>query len=179
MEQPAAKVKQRLDTKLEAEAAEFLVLGHLLLHGISAYKAYVNFPGYDLLAINPQTRRQARLQVKSRFRTDWDGFIIKDCENCDFVIFVALNRGKGGGKKMGCHKEPPQFFILPIEWVREVRDPTNKWKKIVKSRLKGIADFEGCWPQISDFLAVKTENQTGEQTEEEGLCPQLMNWQEP
>jgi hypothetical protein len=36
--------KKRLDTKLEAEAAEFLVLGHLLLEKISAFKAYVNYP---------------------------------------------------------------------------------------------------------------------------------------
>lgn len=40
----------RQDTKLESQGAEFLVLGHLLIAGISACKAYVNFSGYDLTA---------------------------------------------------------------------------------------------------------------------------------
>jgi len=103
------KGKTRLDTKLEAEAAEFFVLAHLLLHRISAYKAYVNFPGYDLIAADAESGRLARLQVKSRYRSDWDGFIIKDCENCDFVVFVALNRGKGGGsRKEGVDEDKSQ-----------------------------------------------------------------------
>jgi len=40
----------RLNIKLESEAAEFFVLGHLLLERITAFKAYTNFPGYDLIA---------------------------------------------------------------------------------------------------------------------------------
>jgi len=51
---------KRLDTKLEAEAAEFLVLGRLLLERIVAFKAYVNFPGYDLIAANADRARTAR-----------------------------------------------------------------------------------------------------------------------
>jgi len=92
------KEKLRLDTKLEAEAAEFLVLGHLLLNRISAFKAYVNFPGYDLIATNADNNSSARLQVKSRYRTDWDGFIIKNL-NCDFVVFVTLNLWLWNAKK--------------------------------------------------------------------------------
>jgi hypothetical protein len=57
--------KQRLDTKLEAEAAEFFVLGHLLLERILAFKAYVNFPGYDLIATDADSNTSARLQVKN------------------------------------------------------------------------------------------------------------------
>ena len=88
------KKQKRLDTKLEAEAAEFLVLGQLLLERISAFKAYVNFPGYDLIATDAERNSSAKLQVKSRYCTDWDGFIIKNYD-CDFVIFVTLNRGYG------------------------------------------------------------------------------------
>lgn len=40
----------RLDTRLEAEGAEFLVLGQLLLQRIASYKTYTNMPGYDLVA---------------------------------------------------------------------------------------------------------------------------------
>ena len=45
---------KKQDTKLESEGAEFLVLGHLLIESIAAYKAYINFPGYDLTAVNPE-----------------------------------------------------------------------------------------------------------------------------
>jgi len=56
--------KKRQDTKLEAEGAEFMVLGMLLVEGIHCFKAYTNFAGYDLVALNPQTKKQARIQVK-------------------------------------------------------------------------------------------------------------------
>jgi hypothetical protein len=147
------KEKQRLDTKLEAEAAEFLVLGNLLLNRISAFKAYVNFPGYDLIATNADNNSSARLQVKSRFRTDWDGFIINN-RNCDFVIFVALNRGYGTPKKNGDSGiMPPDFYILPITWVESVRDPANTWGKITKNRLAGITEYKDRWDLISAHLA--------------------------
>lgn len=146
------KEKRRLDTKLEAEAAEFLVLGHLLLNKVSAFKAYVNFPGYDLIATHAENNTSARLQVKSRYRTDWDGFIIKNF-NCEFVIFVALNRGyaipKGNGDK---GIKPPDYYILPIEWVKEARDPENKWGKIIKKRLAGIEEFKDRWDLIANYL---------------------------
>ncbi len=89
----------RLDTKLESEGAEFLVLGHLLIEGIQAYKSYVNYPGYDLIATNPDTNKSCRIQVKSRWATDFDGgFPIKNFD-CDFVVFAALNRGYRYRKK--------------------------------------------------------------------------------
>jgi hypothetical protein len=43
----------RLDTKLESDAAEFLVLGRLLLERAPTYKSYVNYPGYDHVTVNP------------------------------------------------------------------------------------------------------------------------------
>jgi len=64
----------RLDTKLESEGAEFLVLGHLLMNRIPAYKAYTNMPGYDLVATNPERNTCARVQVKSRWETGSSGF---------------------------------------------------------------------------------------------------------
>jgi hypothetical protein len=154
--------KHRLDTKLEAEAAEFLVLGHLLLHRISAFKAYVNFPGYDLIATDADNKSSARLQVKSRYRTDWDGFIIKNFD-CDFVIFVALNRGYGTPKKNGdLGISTPDFYVLPISWVKEVRDPENKWGKINKKRLAGFEQFKDRWDLISVHLrsASRTKHRT-------------------
>jgi len=61
--------EKRQDTKLESEGAEFLVLGNLLIEGISCFKAYINFPGYDLVAVNPDKSKTAKIQVKSRWAT--------------------------------------------------------------------------------------------------------------
>ena len=143
---------KRLDTKLEAEAAEFLVLGRLLLERIIAFKAYVNFPGYDLIAANADRAKTARVQVKSRYRTDWDGFIIKNRE-CDFVVFVALNRGFSRPKRTGdTGIKEPEFYVMPISYINKVRDPKNAWGKIVRNRLVSIEQFRDRWDMIAQFL---------------------------
>ena len=144
--------KPRLDTKLESDAAEFLVLGRLLLERIPTYKSYVNSPGSDLVAVNPDKNTSTRIQVKSRYRTDWDGFIINNFD-CDFVVFVTLNRGFAKAKRNGDNGiKEPEFYVLPIAYVKKVRDPDNAWGKIVRSRLKGIEKYQNRWEQIKIFL---------------------------
>ena len=83
------KKRTRKDTKLESEGAEFLVLDRLLLEKITAFKAYTNFPGYDLIATSAEHNTSARIQVKSRYQTNWDGFIINNFD-CEFVVFEGL-----------------------------------------------------------------------------------------
>jgi hypothetical protein len=83
----------RLNTSLESARAEFLVLGHLLIEGIQAFTASTNFPGYDIIATHPEKNRSCRIQVKSRWATDFDGGFPMRNFNCDFIVFVALNRG--------------------------------------------------------------------------------------
>ena len=89
------KKHTRKDIKLESEGAEFLALGRLLLEKITAFKTYTNFRGYDLIATSAENNTSARIHVKSRYTTNWDGFIIKNLD-CDFVVFVPLNRGYHG-----------------------------------------------------------------------------------
>lgn len=91
---------KRKDIKLEAEGAEFLVLGHFLLNRNFAFKAYVNFPGYDLITADAENNSSTRIQVKSRYQTNWDGFIINNFD-CDFVVLEALNRGYTKPRKNG------------------------------------------------------------------------------
>jgi hypothetical protein len=144
--------KTRLDTNLESDAAEFLVLGRLLLERVPTYKSYVNYPGYDLVAVNPSRNTSARIQVKSRYRTDWDGFIIGNLD-CDFVVFVALNRGFAKTKRSGeTGVRDPEFYVLPIAYVKAVRDPQNTWGKIVRSRLTDIGEYRDNWNRIIEFL---------------------------
>ncbi len=52
-------------TKCEGEGAEFLVLGYLMINKIWTYKSYTNMPGYDLISINPETKKQSKIQVKT------------------------------------------------------------------------------------------------------------------
>jgi hypothetical protein len=54
------------DTRLEAQGAELLVLGQPLIRGIQAYKAYINYLDYDLIAVSKDGERTCRIQVKSR-----------------------------------------------------------------------------------------------------------------
>ena len=61
---------KRQDTKLESERAKFLVLGSLLIEGISCYKAYTNFSGCALVAVNPESSKTVRIQEKIRWATD-------------------------------------------------------------------------------------------------------------
>ncbi len=90
----------RLNTQLESSGAEFLVLGNLLIQGIAAYKTYQNYKSYDIIAVNADKGSMVRIQVKSRYQTGWNGFLIKDFD-CDFVVLVALNRGYKKPRKDG------------------------------------------------------------------------------
>lgn len=137
----------RLDTRLESEGAEFLVLGQLLLQRIAAYKTYTNMPGYDLVATNPEMNTSAKIQVKSRWRTGATGFPIKNFD-CDFVVAAFLNRGSKDGKK---EILAPEYFVIPVDLILALpRDA--RWSKV---DLKGISDREQYrenWNQIADFL---------------------------
>lgn len=105
----------RLDTKLEAEGAEFLVLGLLLIEKITCFKAYTNFAGYDLVAVNTESDKTARIQVKSRWASNSSQLLIKNFD-CDFVVYVRLNRGM---RNNDLTKSDPEFYFLPVEVVKK------------------------------------------------------------
>ncbi|MGH3088335.1 MAG: hypothetical protein ACRDSJ_13560 [Rubrobacteraceae bacterium] len=149
---------RRLDTSLESEGAEFLVLGNLLVEGIQAFKAYTNFPGYDLIATNAEKNLSCRIQVKSRFATDFDGgFPIKNLD-CDFVVFVALNRGyryrrKKHGDDTG--RRDPDFYVFPVEVVREARRPESTWNKVFLRHMDGAKEYVSRWDLIRSYLELE------------------------
>lgn len=143
---------KRLDTNLESAGAEFLVLGQLLIQKIPAYKTYQNFPGYDLVAVNPELNTSVKIQVKSRYRTDYDGFPIKNYD-CDFVVFVALNRGFYKAKKSGDSGiKIPDYYIFPILFVHKFRNEKSSWGKINFRNMTGYEEFQDRWDLISAFL---------------------------
>lgn len=138
---------KRLDTRLESEGAEFLVLGQLLLHRIAAYKTYTNMPGYDLVATNPDVNTSAKIQVKSRSRTGATGFPISNFD-CDFVVAAFLNRGSKDGRKAIL---TPEYYVIPIDLIRSLpRD--GRWNKIDLKQLPEREKFRENWSQIGTFL---------------------------
>lgn len=147
----------KLDSSKESAGAEFLVLGHLLTEGIQAYKAYTNFPGYDIVATNPENNRSCRIQVKSRWATDFDGgFLIKNFD-CDFVVFVALNRGYRYRKKKLIEKgdtgrKPPQLYVFPVDIVNAAQDPRSKWGKAFLKRIDEPDQYIENWAPVKAFL---------------------------
>lgn len=142
----------RRNTQLESSGAEFLVLGNLLIEGISAYKSYHNFKGYDVVAVNPEKNRSARIQVKSRFQTNWDGFIINNFD-CDFVVLVTLNRGYTSPKRNGEKGIlPPDCYVFPLKYVNSWKNERSNWGKVTKSKLVGYSEYKNRWDLIGRFL---------------------------
>lgn len=151
----------RLDTRLESEGAEFLVLGQLLLARIPTYKTYTNMPGYDLVATNPELNSAARIQVKSRWRTGAPGFPIRHF-GCDFVVFCRLNRGnKAGTGKV----KQPEYFVLPVAVVRGIWKDTN-WGKVYLRDIDDVEQYRDRWDLVADFLEAPPLSQP-ERTEAE------------
>lgn len=143
---------KRRNTQTESEGAEFLVLGELLIRGILSYKAYTKMAGYDLIAVNPKKNKSVSIQVKSRFNTNWDGFIINNFDS-DFVVFTTLNRGYSKPKKNGeTGIKPVEYYIFPTDYVKKIRDEDNSWGKITKSRMVGYKEYQDRWDLIQNHL---------------------------
>lgn len=125
-----------------------MVLGHLLLHRIAAYKTYTNMPGYDLVATFPEANTSAKIQVKSRWRTGATGFPISNFD-CDFVVAAFLNLGTVGEPKE--EKETPKFYVLPVEIVRAL--PRGRvWSKVDIKNVPDLEQYSEKWQLITDFL---------------------------
>ncbi len=125
--------------------AEYLVMGNLMRRNILAYKAPPNNEGYDLICIHPDPRasgRQVRVQVKSRLATDSDrGFPVKarTFDAFDYVVVAFLNVGfffrkrHGGSVRDGL--APPEFYTLPVSFIREHHNASSSWEKV---RTRGL-----------------------------------------
>jgi len=147
----------RQDTKLESEGAEFLVLGQLLIEGIPAYKTYTNLRGYDLVATWPETKRVARIQVKSRWATTAPHFLVKNADECDFVVLVRLNRGAPSWapeRERELKAEEPDYYVLTSEDARNlIAQPGTGWAKI-RWRKEEFAPHRRNWSIVRKFLRI-------------------------
>lgn len=137
----------RQDTRLESEGAEFLVLGTMLCEGIPAYKMYVNMPGYDLIAVNPEGDRVARVSVKMRWKADAKGFIIRNFDS-DFVVVVKLNKG-------GREPSLPEMYVIPTAVV-EAAPRDGQWGKVRFSSIPDLASYRDAWHLVRERIALPT-----------------------
>lgn len=156
---PNGLPKARLDSSLEAEAAEFLVLGNLLLNRVVANKAYSNTKDYDIIAVNPESKRAVTIQVKSRWRTDANNFLIS-AVRADFVVLVSLNRGPDS-KGQGGDPGDPTFTVLPREVAEAALNTSGNGKISLRKLPVGSAEgvlFLGGWKLIADALASTTNS---------------------
>jgi hypothetical protein len=148
------KGSTRLNSRLEAEGAEFLVLANLLIEGIYTTKAYTRYPGYDLVAADPNNGTSCRIQVKSRWATDYDGgFPIKKLD-CDFVVFVALNRGyryKKSLQNSGDNgKRSPSLYVFPAGVLTVMQ--SGGWSKAYLRDIEDVTQYQDRWDLIRDHL---------------------------
>jgi hypothetical protein len=140
---------------LEAAGAEFLVLGHLLIEGIHGSKSYTRFPGYDIMAVDAGTQRNCRIQVKSRWATDFDrGFPVSNFE-FGFAVLVALNRGyryRQKPKSSADGRKPPEFYVIPVEVARKAQVAQGTWHKVFLSKIPDHEQYRDAWHLIREFL---------------------------
>lgn len=141
---------KRLDTTIESEGAEFLVLGQLLIAGIPSYKAYTRNTGYDLIAVNPPENTSARLEVKSRWASDahWN-MGMKEEGATDFYVFVRLNRGNRYRQRTSTPSRP-QFFVIPTAIADAL--PKTGWGQARLKHLPDLESYEDRWDLIESFL---------------------------
>lgn len=137
------KEKDFLRFPVVSLGAEYLVQGYLMRRNILAYKAPPNNEGYDLICIHPnprKTKKQIRIQVKSRYQTDCDrGFPVKErtFDAFDYLIVVFLNIGyfyrKGISSISG--KKEPDFYTFPVDFIRKHHNKTTSWEKVMTKGL--------------------------------------------
>jgi len=144
----------RLNTQLQSSGAEFLVLANLLIQGIQAYKVYTNHPGYDVVAVNPEKNLSCRIQIKSRYATDFDGGFPVQNHDTDFLILVALNRGFRYTSKSDDSNgiRNPDIYIFPINVIRQSRKDTSGWKKVYLRNIPDYNQYKDNWLLIESFL---------------------------
>jgi hypothetical protein len=155
-EEPPPKLRR--DTRLESEGAEFLVLGSLLAEGIPAWKAYTNFPGFDIAAGTVGKGVTCRIQVKSAFQTGSRGFQIKNFDS-DFICFVRLNRGRSARRTRTANdgRQPPDIFVIPTRVAKRAWEQTDLgWAAVRLSRIRNPDQYLFAWGLIADFLKAKS-----------------------
>jgi len=159
-------MKKKFNTELFSTGAEFFVLSKLLLNHIEAHKSYVNFEGYDLIAVNPRKNISAKIQVKSKNHKGDTGHYLNsdDKVKSDFYIFVQSNayiKEKDSYRVVEDSEAPPKFFVMDYKTVLKLRSQDKNgglYIKLNKKNIPNLEDYEGNLKAIKSFLEIDKKN---------------------
>ena len=145
------------ESKQRTEGAEFLVLGNLLIRGVHANKAQTKYPGWDVFALNLDSNKPVRIQVKSKVWLENLTFSVIN-NDFDFIALVRLNQISQHAEPSETRVGTPQYWIIPKEDLEseftnlKTKSPTSE-VKFSLSQLPKIPDFyENNWNLIIKFL---------------------------
>ena len=151
--------KKRKDTKLVSTGAEFIVLGKLLLHEIQTYKTYVNFEGYDLVSVNPDKGKSAKIQVKSKNFVNDFSFYLNPVEKDqpDFYVFCHTSVYHYVNKVAQLVEDKntkPRFFIMDYKSVQKYKSTDKQGSDYIKLKtsVPNYEFYEENWKLIKNFL---------------------------
>ena len=147
--------RRYVDTQVPSEGAVSLVQGMLCREGVPTFKAPAFRAVYDLVAINPNTKKSATIQVKSRFQTDCDrGFVVSKL-GADFFVFVFLNMGNWYGDEPYVGRRQPEFYIVPRTEVEAVVDTKRKMPKFfIKKGNTKFKKYRNAWHLVVKSLGI-------------------------
>lgn len=144
---------RREQVAIRAEGAELFVAALLMLeYGIPVSIASRNMPGYDLVAHNPGTGLDCRLQVKYRSAIDANGARLKHF-GFDFMVYVAGNVGRIGSTipLRAAETRPTEVFVLPRAVVEANIRPPDLFPNPARGGFEGYRD---AWRLVLEHLGV-------------------------
>lgn len=76
---------------------------------------------------------------------------------CDFIVFVALNRGFRYGKARDAKsrndgKKAPEFYVFPAAVVKRALYSKSKWGKAFLRLIDDVERYKEDWASIKGFL---------------------------
>ena len=149
---------RRSDTQVPSEGAVSLVQGMLCREGVPTFRAPAFRAVYDLIAVNPNTKKSTTIQVKSRFQTDCDRSFVVSKLGADFFAFVFLNMGNWYDDEPYVGRRQPEFYIVPRAEVERAVDTKRKMPKffINKGDTK-FKRFRNAWHLVVESLGIDIE----------------------
>ncbi len=150
---------KKLNTEVPAEGAEYLIQGMLLRAGIPTFKAPEFRSVYDLVSINPFTKKAVTIQVKSRFQSDCNRAFIVNRLGADFFAFVFLNMGNWYKRKPLEGIKEPEYYIYPKAIVEKSVKTGTSWQKFqIKVDTQRSNIYRDAWHIIAKYLNIDIES---------------------
>lgn len=134
------------------DAAEYLVMGHLLRRNVLTYKAPTGFEGYDLIRIHPDPKHKTKVvkvQVKSRCQTDCDRSVFVRQQTFpafDYLVIVLLNIGwyyDDSCKNAKEGRQDLEFYTLPRAVARRLYFSVKSEMNRVRTAGRNLERYRG------------------------------------